>query len=164
MKLSVALCALIMAGVMTMPAQAAPPEGKGPGHSAGNSGKGNGNPGKGHSSVQGNQGNANPGKGNKGAGGDSKGLVHADITVSLAREYALNYGLSGYSSLPPGIRKNLTRGKPLPPGIAKKRVPGSMLGRLPRYDGYEWRIAGTDLILIAVATAVVADVLYDVFD
>lgn len=43
-------------------------------------------------------------------------------------------------------------------------VPGSLLGRLPRYPGYEWRVAGTDLILVAVATAVVADVLYDVFD
>lgn len=59
---------------------------------------------------------------------------------------------------------NLARGKPLPPGIAKKMVPGSLLGRLPRHPGYEWRIAGTDLILISVATAVIADILYDVFD
>jgi hypothetical protein len=49
----------------------------------------------------------------------------------------VNYGLTGYDSLP-GIAKNLARGKPLPPGIAKKTVPASMLG-LPSYPGYEWR-------------------------
>lgn len=92
------------------------------------------------------------------------GLVYAGITAALAHGYALDYGLAGYSSLPPGIRKNLARGKPLPPGIAKRMVPGPLLRRLPRYPGYEWRIAGSDLILIAVATAVVADILYDVFD
>ncbi|NYT84969.1 anti-virulence regulator CigR family protein [Pollutimonas harenae] len=90
-------------------------------------------------------------------------LVYAGITAALAREYALDFGLGGYSSLPPGIRKNLARGKPLPPGIAKQMVPGSLLGRLPRYPGYEWRVAGTDLILISVASAVIADILYDVF-
>lgn len=92
------------------------------------------------------------------------GLVYAGITAALAHGYAVDYGLAGYSSLPPGIRKNLARGKPLPPGIAKKAVPGPLLARLPRYPGYEWRVAGSDLILIAVASAVVADILYDVFD
>lgn len=98
-------------------------------------------------------------------GGDLLGdLVYAGITAALAREYALDFGLRGYSSLPPGIRKNLARGKPLPPGIAKKMVPGSLMVRLPRHPGYEWRIAGTDLILVSVVTAVIADILYDVFD
>ena len=98
-------------------------------------------------------------------GGDAvTGLVYAGITATLAHGYAVDYGLTGYSSLPPGIRKNLARGKPLPPGIEKKMVPGLLLGRLPRYPGYEWRVAGSDLILIGVATAVVADILYDVFD
>lgn len=91
-------------------------------------------------------------------------LVYAGITAALAREYAADFGLRGYSSLPPGIRKNLARGKPIPPGIAKKVVPSSLLGRLPRHPGYEWRMAGTDLILISVATAVIADILYDVFE
>lgn len=161
--------------------RAAPPEGRGQGHGGphGNAG----GPGKG----------GNPGKGNAGGsrrpmdydshgrhreyfddrrddhgrlrGGDAyAGLVYAGITAALARRYALDAGLGGYAALPPGIRKNLARGKPLPPGIAKKMVPGPLLGRLPRYDGYEWRVAGADLILISIATAVVADVLYDVFD
>jgi len=223
MKPGIALAAsLIAACSLVFSAQAAPPEGKGQGNSAGHPGKGGGNPGRGNPHASGNPGKGNSGKGNssqnnRGAGGpdmagsrdngasggrggsslrggdldrryDDRGryydyfddhrdrrghvrgnnafgeLVFAGITAALAREYALDFGLGGYSSLPPGIRKNLARGKPLPPGIAKQMVPGSLLGRLPRYPGYEWRIAGTDLILISVATAVIADILYDVFD
>ncbi|WP_313370856.1 anti-virulence regulator CigR family protein [Achromobacter animicus] len=150
---------------------AAPPEGKGkpdnPGQSQGqgqnkgggkNNNNGNGS-GKGHSGSAGGS-NGKPGNSDS----SSVTLRFAGITVSTARTYAHEYGLSGYSQLPPGIRKNLARGKPLPPGIAKKVVPGPMLARLPAYPGYEWRIAGSDLVLVAIATAVVADVLNDVFD
>lgn len=66
-------------------------------------------------------------------------------------------------ALPPGIQKNLARGKPLPPGIAKK-LDGRLLGRLPHYDGYEWRQAGTDLILVAIATGIIYEVLNGAFD
>jgi hypothetical protein len=91
-------------------------------------------------------------------------LIDAGITAALARQYAHSAGFDGYSSLPPGIRKNLMRGKPLPPGIAKKVRSGAFLERLPRYSGYEWQTAGTDLILVSIATGVIADILYDVFD
>lgn len=90
-------------------------------------------------------------------------LVYAGITAALARSYAQEIGIGGYSDLPPGIRKNLARGKSLPPGIAKKTVPGNLLSRLPKHKGYNWRIAGRDLVLVA-ATGIVADILYDVFD
>ncbi|MNF18899.1 hypothetical protein D3C81_1734650 [compost metagenome] len=66
--------------------------------------------------------------------------------------------------MPPGIAKNLARGKPLPPGIAKKMVPSSMLRDLPYYPGYEWRIAGDDLVLVALSTALVASVINGVFN
>jgi hypothetical protein len=65
--------------------------------------------------------------------------------------------------LPPGIQKNLARGKPLPPGIAKK-LDGRLLGQLPHYDGYEWMQAGADLILVAVATGIIYEVLNGAFD
>jgi len=81
-----------------------------------------------------------------------------------ARRLAVSHGLTGYSALPPGIAKNLARGKPLPPGIAKKAVPAPMLRELPHYPGYEWRIAGRDLVLIALSTAVVTSVINNVFD
>lgn len=226
MKRPSALAATLVAGcALIFTAQAAPPEGKGPGHNAGHSGRDIGNSQRG-GPGKGNAGHGNQGKGNaKGAthargnsghgngngaagetarqsprspdrydrrdgrpeydergrhyeyfddhrderghyrGGDLVGdLLLAGITAATARDYASRYGLEGYASLPPGIRKNLARGKPLPPGIAKKVVPGVMLARLPQYPGYEWRIAGSDLILVAMATAVVADILYDVFD
>lgn len=66
-------------------------------------------------------------------------------------------------ALPPGIQKNLARGKPLPPGIAKK-LDGHLLGRLPHYEGYEWQQAGTDLILVALASGLIYEVLNGAFD
>lgn len=90
-------------------------------------------------------------------------LISAGISFIEARLFAESSQAIGYKALPPGIQKNLLRGKPLPPGIAKKMVPGSMLGRLPNHPGYDWRVAGTDLILIHAATHVVADILRDVF-
>lgn len=71
--------------------------------------------------------------------------------------------LAPASSLPPGIQKNLARGKPLPPGIAKK-LDGRLLGQLPHYDGYEWMQAGADLILVAAATGIIYEVLNGAFD
>ncbi|CAB3635324.1 anti-virulence regulator CigR family protein [Achromobacter pestifer] len=141
---------------------AAPPEGKG---KPDNAGQGQGNKGNGNGNGNGNKGQSSKGKSGDGDGGGVNiTLQHAGITLSTARGYAQEYGLSGYHSLPPGIRKNLARGKPLPPGIAKKMVPGPMLARLPVYPGYEWQVAGSDLILVAITTAIVADVLLNVFD
>jgi hypothetical protein len=124
--------------------------------------------------------NPPPGKGNPNNPGHNKGgeyfggpqndatnlgvnLVAAGITVLTAREFAVNAGVTGYKPLPPGVAKNLARGKPLPPGIAKRYVPGSMLRQLPQHPDYEWRVAGTDLILVGIQTAIVADVLQGVF-
>lgn len=70
---------------------------------------------------------------------------------------------AGHKPLPPGIQKDLARGKPLPPGIARRAALSAMLGRLPRHAGYEWQLAGTDLVLVQIGTAIVADVLKDVF-
>lgn len=61
-------------------------------------------------------------------------------------------------TLPPGIRKNLERGKPLPPGIAKK-LDGRLQDRLPRYEGYEWRRCDTDLVLVSSGTDIVHDII-----
>ena len=90
--------------------------------------------------------------------------VDSDISYNVARQYAVRYGLTGYKSLPPGIAKNLARGKPLPPGIARKSVPPSMLNQLPYYPGYEWQVIGDNLVLIALSTAIVTAVINGVFD
>ncbi|EIX1532863.1 hypothetical protein RA241_001063 [Cronobacter sakazakii] len=141
------------------------------------------NPGNGNGNGHGNSGNhGNGNKDNNGKGADNKDKnkdkgnasgrknygkpdhVEADISYSRARSLAVNYGLTGYESLPPGIAKNLARGKPLPPGIAKKSVPASMLNELPYYPGYEWKMVGDDLVLIALSTALVTAVINNVFD
>ncbi|VEC08041.1 Putative inner membrane protein [Klebsiella pneumoniae] len=90
--------------------------------------------------------------------------VDSDISFSRARSLAVNYGLVGYQALPPGIAKNVARGKPLPPGIAKKTLPASMINDLPYYPGYEWRAVGDDLVLVALSTAIVTAVINGVFD
>lgn len=97
---------------------------------------------------------------------DAQALVHAGITVEAVRRIMGETGVprDGYKPLPPGIRKNLARGKPLPPGIAKRYPPQAMIGRLPRHQGYEWVVAGADLVLVQIATRVVADILVRVFE
>jgi hypothetical protein len=66
-------------------------------------------------------------------------------------------------SLPPGIAKNLQRGKPLPPGISRQALPGALTARLPRVpDGYERVIVDGKVLLVEVATQVIHDVLTDV--
>lgn len=64
--------------------------------------------------------------------------------------------------LPPGIAKNLARGKPLPPGIAKRGLPNALTARLSIPSGYELLSVGTDVLLVALGTRIIADVLRDV--
>jgi hypothetical protein len=66
-------------------------------------------------------------------------------------------------ALPPGIAKNLARGKPLPPGIAKN-FDSRLVGKLPHYDGYEWKQMGTDVVLVAIASGIIHEVLRNVLD
>ncbi|QGU10172.1 hypothetical protein GNG26_07325 [Leclercia sp. J807] len=161
-----ALAVVLSLSFATAPVMANPGNGNANGHGIGggqgNSGNhGNGNSGKGNSDNHGNkQNNGTSSKSNKSVRED----VDARVSYDHARHLALNYGLTGYDSLPPGIAKNLARGKPLPPGIAKKTVPASMLGQLPSYPGYEWRVVGKDLVLIALSTAIVTTIINGVFD
>lgn len=136
---------LLVASLAATPVLADPPEGKGKG--------------KGRGKASGDDAPAASAGVSAGTGG-----ISVSITVGEARGIATNVGAIGYKPLPPGIRKNLARGKPLPPGIAKQYAPAPMVSRLPVYPGHEWRVAGTDLVLVAIATAVVVDILLDVFN
>ena len=65
--------------------------------------------------------------------------------------------------LPPGIAKNLARGKSLPPGIAKQRLPQELQRALPSAPaGYDRIIVDGKILLVEVATQVIHDVLMDV--
>ncbi len=64
--------------------------------------------------------------------------------------------------LPPGIAKNLKRGKSLPPGIAKQQLPAKLVTVLPPVPkGYERVIIDGRVVLIEIATQVIRDVLTD---
>lgn len=103
-------------------------------------------------------------------------LSAADLTVEVAfsdgeiqtirawyREHAHEaVGHGKHKGLPPGIAKNLRRGKPLPPGIARKALPSGLLDRLPPApDGFERVIVDGKVLLVEVATQVIHDVLAD---
>ncbi len=69
----------------------------------------------------------------------------------------------GRKSLPPGIEKNLDRGKALPPGIAKQGLPAGLLTLLPPAPkGYERILVSGKVLLVEIATQVIHDVLEDV--
>jgi len=61
--------------------------------------------------------------------------------------------------LPPGIAKNLARGKPLPPGIAKVFLPDDLSRLLGVYPGYEYLVAGKDVLLVNQSNQIIASVL-----
>ncbi len=140
------LMSLLLCTALASPGFAAPPEGKGP-----------------KQKTEKSQSKAKH-KNGQHEGHRSDSLVVVSLSAADARRIAYNHQAVGYDSLPPGIRKNLARGKPLPPGIAKRGVPSPMLAQLPSYPGYEWQVAGSDLILVAIATAVIAEVLTGVFN
>ena len=100
-----------------------------------------------------------------GAPGDAivGALIHPDLDYDHIRRIAVEQHYTGHKPLPPGIVKNLARGKPLPPGIAKKAPRAEFVRQLPSYPDYEWRRCGTDLVLVQIATQVVAEVLANIF-
>ncbi len=121
-------------------------------------------------------GHAGEGNGNargNAQGGSARGdkaderLAEAAIaagTAALIQAFFADELPAGYARpepLPPGIRKNLARGKPLPPGIARKRLPDSLLGRLPGHPGHDYYAVGRDVVLVEAATRVVVDILRD---
>jgi Ni/Co efflux regulator RcnB len=72
-------------------------------------------------------------------------------------------GKNRQKGLPPGIAKNLARGKPLPPGIAKQQLPDGLVHALPAPPrGYERIIVDGKVLLVDVATQVIHDILTDI--
>lgn len=136
-------CLTLIVGSVT--AQADPGNGKG--HGNGNS--------------QDEQGKGHKGKGSSGGDWENGPRVDRGGVLGVLGGYR-DYWRPG-PSLPPGIQKNLARGKPLPPGIAKK-LDGRLLGQLPHYEGYEWQQAGTDLILVAITSGIIYEVLNGAFN
>jgi hypothetical protein len=98
------------------------------------------------------------------------GVVFSDgeiqtISGYYKRDDALSYHSKrkhGRKGLPPGIAKNLQRGKSLPPGIARQQLPAELVATLPPVPkGYERVIVDGRIVLVEIATQVIRDVLTD---
>ena len=94
---------------------------------------------------------AQSGKGKgKEAGKSAAAKAHArgsDVEIRIIREY---YGEPSrkLKPLPPGIYKNLGRGKQVPAGILRTRFPELLESRMPRREGASWWIAGDHALLV----------------
>jgi hypothetical protein len=88
-------------------------------------------------------------------------VVFRDSDQSTFREYFRRNRITA-TALPPGIAKNLARGKPLPPGIAKRAVPPALLAQGPKVSpDITFTIAGN--VVVAMRRDVVIDILRNVF-
>ena len=99
------------------------------------------------------------------------GAVFSKGEISIIADWYLDHGTNSAhgngkkkpKGLPPGIAKNLARGKPLPPGIAKRALPQGLISLLPPPPhGYERIIVDGKVLLVEVATRVIHDILVDV--
>ena len=88
-------------------------------------------------------------------------VLTTDSELRIIREY---YRASGHKPkpLPPGIAKNLARGKKVPPGIMRTRLPNDLLEKLPARGGYEWAIAN-DVVLLIDVSGIVRDIVRGIF-
>jgi len=90
-------------------------------------------------------------------------LVRGYVTSNSYSGNGRGRGRGHHGDLPPGIERNLQRGKPLPPGIAKAYLPRRVVAELPRLpSGLDYVIVAGKLLLVEAATAAIHDVLLDV--
>ena len=85
-------------------------------------------------------------------------LIGDYVAQAKGSSQGLPPGLAG-RPLPPGLQKHIDRTGRLPPGLEKRRLPGDLLGRLPRRTGQDYRVVGTDIVLIETATSVILDIM-----
>ncbi len=89
-------------------------------------------------------------------------VVFTEDEIRIIRAYYETHGSDGHKNkeLPPGIAKNLARGKPLPPGIAKQSLPYDLRRELPPPPaGYERIVVAGKILLVEIATQIIRDVL-----
>ena len=111
------------------------------------------------------------GRSGRGSRGNDDGGVSVEFTAEISfsvgdRDHIQAYYSSNpnpaLESLPPGIRKQLARGRSLPPGIAKRFAPDALRSSLSTPPGYQVIEVGWDVFLVEAATGIIHDVLMDV--
>lgn len=111
------------------------------------------------------------GRGGRGGGGNDSGGTSIEFTAEISfsvgdrdqiQAYYSSHPNPGIDALPPGLRKNLARGKAMPPGIAKRFPPEGLRSSLSVPSRYHVIEVGWDVFLVEVATGIIHDVLMDV--
>jgi hypothetical protein len=87
--------------------------------------------------------------------------VATETEIRIIREYYVAKGLRP-KPLPPGIAKNLARGRKVPPGLLRMRVPDDLVAKLPPRAGMQWSVAG-NVVLLVDGSNVVRDILREMF-
>ena len=108
--------------------------------------------------------------GNSGDNKGNSGGTDVNISVSLFtatdrttfRDYFSKHKIVP-EALPPGIAKNVARGKPLPPGIAKKALPADLVRTLGSRAGAGITFSIVGDRVVAVRAGQVIDLLDSVF-
>ena len=90
----------------------------------------------------------------------SVSVVLRDSDRATCRDYFLKHRMRP-ETLPPGIARNVARGKPLPPGIARKVLPADLLVVAPRGPGITYAIIGP--MVVAIRNGAVVDILENIF-
>jgi len=91
----------------------------------------------------------------------SVSVVFRDSDRATFHDYFVTHKIAA-QALPPGIAKNVARGKPLPPGIAKRAVPADLLVIGPKVEK-DVSLAIVGEVVVAMKGGVVIDVLAGVF-
>lgn len=114
---------------------------------------------------------SSPGAGNDRQGdADLEDVIAESVIDASARAIMGDYFEANpqpVEALPPGIAKNVQRGKPLPPGIAKRSLPSDLSGRLRERnpsigDVVDAVIVGDDVAIVDAASGVVVEILKDI--
>jgi hypothetical protein len=87
-----------------------------------------------------------------------RALIGDYVNKSRSTSQGLPPGLSG-RPLPPGLQKHIDRTGQLPPGLQKRVLPGDLRGLLPYRKGRDYRVVGTDIVLIETATNLILDIM-----
>ncbi len=90
---------------------------------------------------------------------DHKGKVKGHVG-SKDKTAMLPPGLARRDELPPGLERQYQRNGTLPPGLQKRQLPDDLARALPRRSrDFERVVVGNDVLLIAVATGVILDIM-----
>ena len=88
-----------------------------------------------------------------------RALIGDYITKARNSSSGLPPGLANRQQLPPGLQKHIQRTGYLPPGLEKRGLPSDLRGLLPRRTGQNYRVVGTDIMLIEAATGLILDIM-----